>query len=251
MPEIFTIPAEEMPTKTASVSFREPTFFDRREASRRYPTATRVGYAAEELLAAMCLTAFNGVPLPESPRDPIEYLKEMGHIDGQYFMSTFLALFTLDEDMAKQAKEVGLKMKTSSDASHSVPSGFLPCEGISFSFHAPTLGDRMALDKAYPGADSNCGYSLEEMMFCDCLDTINGEPVTKRREIISLIDEWTHLDAQFALGIFINAVTIDKNDDNRAKSLGKSLRANSKAQSKKSTKTSTTKTSKVDTTIPV
>lgn len=250
MSQIFTISAEEMPTKTASVSFREPSFFDRREASRRYPTASRVGYAVEELLAAMCLTAFNDNPLPESPRDPIEFLKEMGHVDGQYFMATFLAMFTLDEDMAKQAKEVGLKMKTSSDSVHSVPAGFLPGDGVPFSFHAPTLGDRMALDRAYPGADSNCGYSLEEMMFCDCLDTISGEAVNKKRDIITLIDEWSHLDAQFALGIFINAVTIDKSDDSRAKTLGKSLRASKKATSQKSTKPSTTKTAKVDTTIP-
>jgi hypothetical protein len=246
-PEIFTINAEEMPSKSVSVSFKEPSFADRREASRRYPTASRVGYSMEELLLAMCLTGFNDNPLPAVPTDPIQYLKQLPHIDGQYLFSTFLSMFTLQEDQAKSAKELGTKMKISADSTHSIPQGVLPVEGTSVSFHAPTLGNRMDLDRAYPGADSNCGYSLEEMLFAACIDTVDGDPKPNNKEHIAVLDHWTHLDAQYALAVFISAVTIDKEEDNSARTLGKSLRDKTKAVSQKSTKVSSSKTSKGDT----
>ena len=248
--ETFTINAEEMPTKSVSVSFREPLFSDRREASRRYPTASRVGYSMEELLLAMCLTGFNGNPLPAVPTDPIQYLKQLPHIDGQYLFSTFLSMFTLQEDQAKSAKEMGTKMKISADSTHSIPQGTLPVEGVAVSFHAPTLGNRMDLDRSYPGADSNCGYSLEEMLFAACIDTVDSEPKPNNKEYIAVLDNWTHLDAQYALAVFINAVTIDKEEDNRARTLGKSLRDKTKDVSQKSTKSSTSKNSKEGTVTP-
>ena len=248
MPETFTIESEEMPSKSVSVTFVEPTFKDRREASKRYPTSERVGYSMEELLLSMCLTGFNGTPFSSAPRDPINYLRELNHADGQYLLSTFLSMFTLDVDQAKETKEIGFKMKISPETTHSVKKGILPVSGKSFTFLTPTLGDRMHLDQIYPGADSNCGYTLEEMMFSAALTNIDGDTVEPTKDYIARIDDWPHLDAQFALAIFLGTVTIDKADDAKAKSLGKSLRSKTKDTKPLSTKASTEKKAKEDTT---
>jgi hypothetical protein len=248
MTETFTIEAKDMPSQKVSISFREPTFSDRVEASRRYPATNRAGFLLEELLASMCITGFNDNPLPSAPRDPIDYLKELDHVDGQYFIRVFLTMFTVDEELAKQANDIGLKMKTSADLTHTVPKDVLPGSGKAFSFRVPTLGDRMELDRRYPGADSNCGYSLEEMMFCQALVSVDGSPVERSRDYVSVLSDWTHLDSQFALSVFISAITIDKTDESRAKSLGKSLRNNVRATPQKSTKATTSKSSKEDTT---
>ena len=242
---VFTIEAEEMPSGSVSISFREPLFSDRLEASRRYPTSARVGYSLEELLLSMCLVGINGNDLPSTPRDPIQYLRELPHVDGQYLLTTFLGMFTLDEEMSKATRELGMKMKTSPQAVHTVPEGTLPVSGTAFSFQTPVLGTRMNLERTYPGADSNCGYSIEEMLFAYCLSSIDGKPLEASKDYISRIADWTNLDAQYALGIFINAVAINQVDDGNARMLGKSLRE--RAKDIKSTKATSGKKAKEDT----
>lgn len=222
---IFTIPAEKMPSKAFSVSFKEPLFKDRREVSRRYTNTTRVGYSMEELLLASCLTGINGNDLPAIPRDPLQYLKDMPHVDGQYLLAVFLSMFTLDNELSEIAKSHGSDMKVSLNETHTIARELMPLQEFSVTFRTPTLGDRMDIDRRYPGADSNCGYSLEEMLFAHSLLAVNGEAITEHpKDVITLLDNWKHLDAQFAMAIFMNAVTIDNQDSQDAKSLGKSLR---------------------------
>jgi hypothetical protein len=81
----------------------------------------------------------------------------------------------------------------------------------------------MSLERKYPGNDSNCGYTFEEMLFAASLTHIDGVPVDSPRDVITLLDEWRHIDAQFALTVFINAVTIDRQEVKDAKHLGKLL----------------------------
>jgi hypothetical protein len=225
MAQEFTISAESMPTKSYSVTFREPLFKDRREASRRYP-GQQAGYSMEELLLATCITGINNQPFPPIPRDPIQNYKELPLVDGQYLLAVFLGMFTLDQELSDQAKELGTKFKLTPSFNNCVNKEDMPLKEFSVSFRPAQAYDRIENDRRYPGANSNCGYSLEEMLFADCITAVDGEPISnKPKDVISLIDDWKHIDAQFAIAVFINTVTIDENDTKQAKSLGKSLRA--------------------------
>lgn len=225
-PDSFTISADQLPSNLFSVTFREPTFQDRREASKRFPSG-KVGYAMEELLLALCLEGFNGEPFPPIPRDPIQSLRELPLPDSQFLMSTFMGMFTLDQELSDAAKALGLQMKGAFQRTYTIPKESMPLSSFSVTFRTPLLNDRMVAERNYPGADSNCGYSLEELLFAQCLIAKDGTGVeAPSKDIITLLDDWKHLDAAFAISVFINASTIDTQDNQNAKSLGKSLRKN-------------------------
>jgi len=224
----FTLPADRLPSKAFSLSFKEPTFRDRREVSAAYPTKeTRPGYSLDELLFATSITAVNGIELTQSaPRDPIELLKEMPQADEQYALMVFLSMFTLDEELEKSSRQLGTAFKTLLDVQHTIKKDQMPRQKFSVTFRKLVSGQRMALERHYPGLDSNCGYSFDEMLLAASITHVDGhpvEPVSNARDIIGRLDGWSHLDAQFASNVFLNAVTIDKQEAQDAKDLGKLL----------------------------
>jgi len=224
MTKEFTIPVENMPTRTFSLTLKEPLFKDRREVSRRYP-GQQSGYSMEELLLSTSITAINNNQIPSLPRDPIQNYKELPLLDAQYALAVFLSMFTLDQELSDAAKEIGTKFKNTYSPQYIVEKEDMPLKEFSFTFRPPLAYDRIEIDRRYAGANSNCGYSLEEMIFADCITAIDGNPVlSKPKDVITLIDNWTHLDAQFAIAIFLNTVSIDDSDSKTAKSLGKFLR---------------------------
>jgi hypothetical protein len=226
-PNIFTIPPEKLPSKVFSISFREPTFGDRREVTRRFPAGSRPGYSLEQMLLACSVTAVNDQAIDKSvPRDPLHILREMPQLDEQYIRSVFLAMFAIDDEMVSQTRELGLRLRATYAAQYTISKADMPSHLFSVTFANLSSGERMELERVYPGADSNCGYSFEEMLFAASITAIDGQAVErhKPKDAINLLDDWPHLDAQFAISVYVNTVMIDREDAEDARTLGKHLR---------------------------
>jgi hypothetical protein len=226
-PNIFTIPPEKLPSKAFSITFKEPTFGDRREVTRRFPAGSRPGYTLEQMLLATSITAINGQDIEKGiPRDPTYILREMPQVDEQYLRSVFMSMFAIDDEQVSQTREIGLKLRATFSPQYTITRGEMPSHLLSVTFANITAGERMQLERVYPGVDSNCGYSFEEMLFASSITAVDGNPVEKLKpkDAITLLDSWSHLDAQFAISVYVNTVMIDREDAEDAKALGKSLR---------------------------
>jgi hypothetical protein len=217
----FTIPADKLPNKSASVTVKEPTFKDRREAAKRYPT--NANYPIEDLLLGLCITHINDQDVLKVPTDPIKLVRQFPHADAQYLSAVFLTMFTLDEELSEQAQNLGSTFKTSIQENCTISKEQMPIGEFSITFVKPHLGDRHQAEKVYPGADSSCGYSLEELLFARSILAVNGEK-PNHADPIDVLNEFPHLEAQFAVAVFLNAITLNKADVNEAQQLGKSLR---------------------------
>lgn len=254
MAKTFTIPQDRLPSNAFSVTFKEPTFGDRREVSRRYPAKDNPGFSLDELLFANSITAINGQDLSKgAPMDPLRLIQEMPQADEQFALMTFLSMFTLDEEQMQEAQQLGEQFKYKLEFQHTVPKTLLPRKSFDITFRKLMSGERMQLERKYPGADANCGYSFEEMLFAASVSHIDGVPVEQVREPIVLLDNWSHIDAQFALTVFINAVTIDRKEAKDAKQLGKHLLEEllePDASTNGSTSSKKTKTASVTPTTP-
>jgi hypothetical protein len=229
MADYITIPAAHFPSGNYEVILREPLFKDRREANRRHPgEESRVGYTLQELLCAMCLHSVNGQEFDDSVMDIMERLRGIPHLDGQFLIAVFVSTFTMDAELIQQAKEVADGFIQSGQMVCTIPEKVLPSHKHTVSFQRPSLGGRMDLERIYPGEDSNCGYTFEELFFSSSLVSIDGEPVPGRRTanaLIETLDNWTHLDAQFAMSVFVRSVSIDRERMQTASQLGKDYRA--------------------------
>jgi hypothetical protein len=226
-PPVFTIEAEQIPSKSFSVSFREPLFEDRIAALRAAGTDEKNG-TVQELLLSLCLTAINGNPLNVVPRDPMGYYRDMQHLDAQFLLGVFTSMFYLQKEMGDQARQTGMQFKLAISQSYTIPAADTPSGSHSITFRNPTLGDRIRLEKVYPGNNSDCGYYLDELLFAGSLAAVDGAPVQTTRDLISTISKWRFLDVQYALTVFINTVTLDDTDAKNVVDLGKSLWASVK-----------------------
>lgn len=225
--ELIIIEASELPSGKYQIGLVEPTFKDRRDAARRLPSNpdSRVGYSLEQLLLSMSILEVNNQPVREDPRDPICNIRYLAPEDSQYLLTTFLEAFTLSEELADDVRAFSKELKDSSNIIYTIPKDKMPCGLFSVTFRAPSTGDQIDIDRRYPGADSNCGYSSEEMLFAAMLTHIDGKEITERpKEIISIIDSWFHIDAQYALAAFLNINYLNKEQRLSAKDLGKQLR---------------------------
>lgn len=231
----FVIEADQMPSKTYSVTLLEPTFRDRRDASKRMPAnpEARIGYSIEQLLLAMCIEGINGHVLRMDPSDPISKIKQMPPDDLQFLIAVFLEAFTLNEELAEDARALSESLKDGIRKNYTIPKEKMPNESFSITFAAPTTGMQIEVERRYPGADSGCGYSSEEMLFASCITHLDGVPVeeSKPKDTITFIDDWTHIDVQYAMGVFINLCYINREQRMSAKNLGKLLRTNDKPTS--------------------
>lgn len=105
---MFTV---ELPSG-ASVSFRPPSFIDRRKAIRNFPGAKECGYIPEDLLAAMCITQINGQPTPQEWEhvDPISFFEPWELKDQAYYLEVFMNMFYLDDKEKQTAQDIAKKL---------------------------------------------------------------------------------------------------------------------------------------------
>lgn len=225
MSKVITIPAQSFPSQKVEVVLREPLFSDQMEASRRHPGRNeRVGYSQQELLCALCIEAINGAKV-YNPTDPMTAMGELAHEDAQYLMAVFLATFTLDEELDNYAKTLADRVRDGGKRVCTIGLKEMPSGERAVSFSLPSLGDRVAVERRYPGEDSNCGYSFEHLFLAHRLETINGEALPKVKEPIDLLRDWPLLDLQFTLAVFLKCAAIDNSKWDDAKAMGKDFRS--------------------------
>lgn len=220
------IPRDAFPSKAYEVELREPLFRDRVLARRRHPGEdSRCGYTVQDLLCAMCLVSVNGQPIPDGPFPIIDRLKGIPLADAQFLITVFLSAFTVDEELAAKAKDMADKFRQSACVNFTISEADMPSGKFSVTFTNPVMEDTMRLERIYPGEQSNCGYSFEELVFADSIVAVNGEPVKKPRDPVDVIMDWPHIDAQFACAVFLKVAYIDQQKGREAERLGKLLRS--------------------------
>jgi hypothetical protein len=227
----FVIDAGALPSKKFSVTIEEPTFKDRRDAAKKLPSNpdSKIGYSLEQLLLSMSISKINNRPIKEDPRDPIYNIRGFSPEDTQFLLTTFLEAFTLNDELADDVRNLSQDLRANNTNNiYTIPSDRMPNQLFSVTFGCPTTGDQIDIERKYPGADSNCGYTAEELLFAAMVTHVDGKEVSPTKDYISLLDEWTHIDAQYALGVFLNLCYINREERNAAKELGKSLRKNVK-----------------------
>lgn len=237
---VYTIVKYDLPSTLCSVTFKEALFADRKEATRMYPTS-KVGYSLEELLLANMILSVNFTRIDKEPdniRNPIHKLAVFPSSDTSYILSTFLSVVTLSPEMSAKIKSNSEKIlqNSSFNGTHTITENEFPTGSLSVTFTEPTSNDRWEAEKTYPGSDDRqCGYSLEELIFAKQITAINGKPVTRQvKETINLLNEWSHIDLQYAVATFTNLFNLSEEKSNSSRNLGKSFLEKRKARITKS-----------------
>lgn len=101
---------------TKKVTFRAPTFVDRRNILRQFERND--GYMPEDLLAAKCLTHVNDRVVEEdwANLDPISIFDSWDLRDQQFYLEVFMNMFSLDEKAKNAAQETAKKLMGSTVA---------------------------------------------------------------------------------------------------------------------------------------
>lgn len=226
---VYTILKTETPSGLFSITFKEATFEDRREATRMYP-ASKVGYTLEELLLANMILSINFNRVDKEPnniRNPIQKLAIFPASDTSYILSTFLAVVTLSPEMSARIKSNTEKVlqDPSFKGIYTITDSEMPTGSFSVTFAEPTSNDRWEAEKIYPGSeDRQCGYSLEELIFAKQITAINGNAVNRQvKETVSILNKWSHIDLQYAVATFTNLFNLSEEKSSSSRSLGKSF----------------------------
>ncbi len=254
MTRTFTIEKEQLPSKLYSITFREPTYGDYRQARKRYPVERYAGdpngkvpYSMEELLFALSIEAIDGDKLIANPRDIVERLNPFPIPDRQFLLALYIEMFFISRDQAQGARDLAEKLAIEPLSSYTVSPNQLPSGKYGIKFRAPNTGTQMEVDRRYQGPSQN-GCSLEEMLFAYCLTNINGQEVVPAKDIVSILDDWEIADVQWASTLFINMFTIGEEQSQEAKKLAKSLKESLLAPSGDVKSTTTTRRASAATT---
>lgn len=108
------------------VTFRPPSFVDRRKSIRNFPGAKECGYIPEDLLAAMCITNIDGNPIPAEweMHDPIALFEGWDLKDQAFYLEVFMNMFSLDEKEKQSAQDLAKKLMGGSAQSPApIPTG--------------------------------------------------------------------------------------------------------------------------------
>jgi hypothetical protein len=105
----YTVTAEDMPTQSFSVTFKEPVGQDRFDVEKLYPGASdkQCGYSSEEMLFAHQIIAINGQPVNRQGKELISILNKWSHIDVQYAVAVFTSIFSLTEEKSDESRVLG------------------------------------------------------------------------------------------------------------------------------------------------
>lgn len=224
----FTVPREMLPSKTISVTLREPLYADYREARKSYPVArsendpNKVGYQFEELLMARCMEEIDGQPLEKFPRDMADRLWELTIPDRQYLFTLFVEMFYATKEQMTESRKRGESLLLVPAGSYAVEAEETPSGEVSCVFEIPNTGVQMEVDKKYRGVSTH-GCGMEEMLFAYCVININGESVRPLKDLVSILDKWTIADVQYCANLFVTMTTIDEDQSVEAKKFAKEL----------------------------
>ncbi len=223
---IFTIPHGKIPGGF-SLSFQEPTYGERKQAIIRYPGAEKKpGYSVDELLISNKITKINDYDWNQLEGEPIARWRNFSLEDSQYIVTVFSSLFLMTQELSDEAEKLSSELKKQERTDlYTIPKHRMPNKKFSVSFKRARSGDRMDAERRYPGMDSNCGYEFVDLFFAYCIQYVDGQPINKPADLVSLMDEWPTADQLFAMAVFANMATIDRKEETDAKELGKSLRA--------------------------
>ena len=245
---VITIEAHEIPSKLFSIGVVEPLYEERRLASKRMPAPTsgqKVGYTTTQLMVAMCIKEVNGQLVPTDARDPIAILRSMASDDSQFIIAAFISAFIVDDNLSEEIKEFSTQLKESTNGfTYTIPKDRLPNKTASITFRRPRTDDQIKMERKYPGAETNPGFTIEELLFAHCIEALDGVEADKPKDLVSLFDHWPLIDQQYAQMVFNNLAYIDKDDYDKAEDLGKSLRDRGRGS-----KTTTAGQEKTDSTI--
>lgn len=232
------IEAHDMPTRLFSILLEEPNFEIRRDAAKRMPSnpESRAPFSLEQAMLAMSIKEYDGVAVPKDLKDPIDVIKNMTPKDLQYLLTIFVEAFTLTDDVADEAKRVAEALMKEAKSVYVLEKDIMPTQKFSLSFRRPTANDEFEANRKYPGAAAQPGYTREELILASCITHIDGKPVEELKNPIDRLNDWDHIDAQFALGVFLSVSYLDQEDRSKAADLGKKFRTRDKKITSSSTK---------------
>lgn len=232
------IEAQEMPTQSFSILLEEPTFEVRRDAAKRMPSnpETRAPFSLEQAMLAMCISEYDGVKVPKDLKDPLDVIKNMAPKDLQFLLNIFIEAFTLTDEVADDAKRVAEGLMKEASAVYTIAKELMPTQKFSLSFRSPTANDEFEANRKFPGAAAQPGYTREELILASCITHIEGKLVEEVKNPIDRLNEWDHIDAQFALGVFLTVSYLDQEGRTKAAELGKKFRTRERKTTSSSTK---------------
>lgn len=232
LPETITIEASDLPSGKVNVTLKCPRFADLRKARKLYPNETDArgrrkspGYATEELLICQQIvdvTDLEGRSLLNShkAKDIIDRLTIFSIPDRQALMTIFLEIFWVGSEQAKAARDLAKDYMVAAAFNFNISRNQMPMGEFSISYNAPNTGTQMAADRRYQGIQEQ-GCTLEEFLFAMCLHSTDDNVVEPSKDVISVLDNWTIADVQFANLVFINQFTLDDSEEEKAKEAGK------------------------------
>jgi hypothetical protein len=211
------ISRDTLPTGQIEVDLKPPTYGDLRKARRLYPfdkaeKGETIGYLPDDLLLTSLLVKVNGQPTNESI-DLIDRLKEIPLPDRQALSLILVDAFFLSKEKANQASEHARSNKYSAYDFRSIEKGFSPTGELSVRFMLPQASVQVICERDYLGM-SKVGAGLEEYMFAYCLTHLNGQDVSKHKDKLGLLDDFSIEDVQYAVNYFLASSTL--NEDSRA-----------------------------------
>lgn len=211
--------------------FQRPTFQDYSNAWKHYPAATKdnpegPGYVFEEYLAAYCLRNADGTQPDSGPADVISRFYDLDNVDRQALVNIFTSAFLLDQQLQDEAEALAENLLAADYAGleFTLLPDNLPLQGSPLTFRRLNTAARMHVDRTYTSEKVN-GCQYGDMLFLTCLSHVDGKPVENPRSPLQSVYQYDLIDIQFAVAVFLRMFFLDDAGRQKAKSLGKSLRA--------------------------
>ena len=250
---IVTIPSDNL-YGNYEVNLYRPKYKDYSAALKLFPGQTREnpqgpGYTVEEFLCALCLRTPLGKEPDTTPKDAIDRFNDVDLRDKQFIARTFISAFVLDQELLEEAEALAdsLIEANPTDLAYTLQADDLPSKQHSITFHRPNAAVQIHVSKIYTSEKVN-GCTWEELFFLHCLTHIDGEPVQKVPNLLSLVSDFDLLDVQYAAAVFLKMFAMTASQRKQAGELGKqwrtpssSLSQSSKAKSATQPKTEATK----------
>lgn len=210
---------------------QRPTFQDYSQVWKLYPGATREnpegpGYQFEEFLAAYCLRNPDGSEPDNAPADAITRLYDLDNVDRQVLVNIFTSAFLLDQQGQDEAEMLAEELLAADRAGLEftlVPEN-LPLQSVSLTFRRLSTSARMHVDRVFSSEKVN-GCQYPDLLLLTCLSHVNGSAIENPRNVLPLVFPYELIDIQFAVSVFTRMFFLDDAGRQKAKSMGKSLRA--------------------------
>lgn len=211
--------------------FQPPTFQDYSHVWKLYPSATREnpegpGYQYEELLAAYCLRNADGSEPDNAPADAISRFHDLDNVDRQALVNIFTSAFLLDQQGQDEAEMLAEELLAADRAGleFTLLNENLPLQSVSLTFRRLSSAVKMHVDRTYTSEKVN-GCQYPDLLMLTCLSHIDGKAVENPRNVLPLVYLYELIDIQFAVSVFTRMFFLDDSGRQKAKSMGKNLRA--------------------------